>query len=1297
MRIHNILKIIYSITFISCLLYPLPGVAVPGDILFSDNFENGLGNWTIAASGGDAGINTASASSPTRSLYTRWGPVNVTSIAINAAVPAARFDIWIRRGDDSFSEDPDDGEDFILEYLDNSSVWITLESFLGGGLDGEIIIRNYTLPPGALHANLRLRLRQVGGSGSDWDYWHIDDIVITEKAALPPLGVGSCDNFESGLSNWSIAGTGSGGIGQQTFNSASFSMFLRWNTVTATSLIMNTQTASSLIISAWIRRGDDIFSESPDANENLVIEYFNSSATWITLETFTGNGTPGESFNREYLLPADAIHTNFRLRFRQTGGSGVDYDYWHIDDVCVLDSLNTYYTMDDAAWTGTGDVIDNSASNNHGNPIGTVSTVSANPALTGNPGTCGYGNFPSNASDTVFDAVNSTTTPGNTGAITFWYNSNVNWNGGGDRMLLDASSDLGNNNADKFFYLQLRNNGRLRFRLEDSADTDTTAETSSQNFTANTWVHIGITWNLPNNRTEVYIDGILSATSTTNVNGSLGALNSLYIGDNRTTGVGGSGYNGNSANGLIDEFRIYKRAVPQTTIAANRSARHPCILLDHFQISHDGTAVNCQAEAITIRAHLASHSTDASYNGTITLNTSTAHGDWSIMTGNGILNNGAANDGAATYTYAPVDNAQVVLGLKNTYVETVNINVADSSITEQSGSALASEDLNLVYDQTGFNFLANSVSSNISLQIAGKPSTTAPGAQLLELQAIKTSDSTGACEAALIGLNNIELAFECENPAICSTSQVSISGTNIASNNSGPMTNYTPVNLDFGNATDTTATFSFNYPDTGQIQLHARYNIPLGAGPLSGTYIQGASNTFVVHPFAFDVTVTGNPAASNSAGAAFTTAGSTFQVNVRAILWQAGDDTNNDGIADGHNDNNPANNADLSDNASALNYGQETPTESISLNALLDQPGGGNDPGLNGTTTVSVFAAGSGSSAAVRYAEVGIIEIDANVNDNNYLGIGATATGNIEGKSSYVGRFTPDHFNLSAGMITNRVNMLCVPASPFTYMGENFRLEFTLTAQNIINVTTQNYIGGFSKLDPNIIANLNIGAIDTALPTPLTARITPVNASGAWILGIANILATTILNRTASFDGPYQGLTLGINPIDTDGIRLGSYNLDVDNNASNDHGRVSNTDLRFGRMLLSHTFGSELLILPLPLHIEYYNGTQFVRNINDSCSTYDQANINFSNRQGLSIDPAKAGNGTLMTGDFDTANPITLDSNSETGNIDATLSVPAWLQFDWNNDGNHDNDPTAHITFGIYSGSDQQIYIREIY
>ena len=38
-----------------------------------------------------------------------------------------------------------------------------------------------------------------------------------------------------------------------------------------------------------------------------------------------------------------------------------------------------------------------------------------------------------------------------------------------------------------------------------------------------------------------------------------------------------------------------------------------------------------------------------------------------------------------------------------------------------------------------------------------------------------------------------------------------------------------------------------------------------------------------------------------------------------------------------------------------------------------------------------------------------------------------------------------------------------------------------------------------------------------------------------------------------------------------------------------------------------------------------------------------------------------------------------------------------WLFGDWDGDGSYDDNPTGRATFGVFSGSDQLIYRREVY
>ncbi|NOX69787.1 MAG: hypothetical protein GXP15_11415 [Gammaproteobacteria bacterium] len=326
--------LLWSVCVLPCL-----GYAAPGDILFSDNFErSNLAPWTTT-NPGVSGIMTGgqTSNSPNRGAFTRSRPVAITSPAFNAAVPAAQVSVWVRRGSDAFSEYPDSGENLVIEYRRADNSWAALATFLGGGSPGQVFLPTLALPPDGLHGSLAIRARQTGGSNGNFDWWHIDDVVVTETAPPVPLTVGSCDNFESGLSgNWSINQfSGFAGTSAATSQSPVFSLFLNGGVVEVTSSAIDTSDLSFSDISMWIRRGADAFSEDPDNVENLVIEYLNDGGGWTALETFTGNGAQGQIFLRTFNIPAAGRHAGFRLRFRQTAGSGAGWDFWHIDDVCM--------------------------------------------------------------------------------------------------------------------------------------------------------------------------------------------------------------------------------------------------------------------------------------------------------------------------------------------------------------------------------------------------------------------------------------------------------------------------------------------------------------------------------------------------------------------------------------------------------------------------------------------------------------------------------------------------------------------------------------------------------------------------------------------------------------------------------------------------------------------------------------------------------------------------------------------------------------------------------------------------
>jgi MSHA biogenesis protein MshQ len=745
--------------------------------------------------------------------------------------------------------------------------------------------------------------------------------------------------------------------------------------------------------------------------------------------------------------------------------------------------------------------------------------------------------------------------------------------------------------------------------------------------------------------------------------------------------------------------------------------------IDHYSISFPlgAPGVTCERLAVRITAHDATHAGAAPADTTrIILSTIPAADSWDLRSGG---NPGSFTDlgsGQAEYIFDGTETF-VEFWLTETTATTaphIDIDITDGSAADIDGDA--TEDPPAQFEEAGFSFQVNGAAGSIGTQIAGKLSTVAPGSQALSLRGIRTNPGTGACQAALVGTQAVNLAFACNSPDSCVTANgvtiVAAETSTVQDNPGGGPISYTTVNMDFD--ASGIAPFSFSYADAGRITLHAQYTLP------NSVVLNGQSNAFAVRPFGYDVQVTGNPAATGPAGAVFKIAGETFTTTVRAVQWQAVDDDGvpsgvaNDGIPDGHDDTDPANNANLADNSVTPNYGREVlATEAdISLSAVLDQPSAGNHPGLTGGTGISSFTAGSGNSATVRYDEVGIIEITAALTDNDYLGAGSLA-----GRSGHVGRFYPDHFSLVSSTLTNRSNMACAPPAPvFTYMDEMLNVIFMLQANNVSGNPTENYTGAFAFL-PIDVPSMVFGAVDTAAPTPLSGRVTVISAIGAWSNGQATVAADFGVNRVVSEDGPFEQFNLGIAPVDpVDGVIMDPFNLDVDDNGIADHTAVNNTAIRFGRLFIGSGFGSELLPVTVPLQVEYYDGAVFVVHADDNCTGFSSTDLVLTNtieapqtdgdiliaaggscpepgpgctQAAIANNPVAAGVGGLSFSPPEAGN---------TGYADITvdLSVASgldmeWLYYDWDGDNNHDNNPLGRVSFGVFEGEDEFIYIRE--
>ncbi len=936
-----------------------------------------------------------------------------------------------------------------------------------------------------------------------------------------------------------------------------------------------------------------------------------------------------------------------------------------------------YYAMDETAWNGTaGEVVDGSGNGNHGVRVGAAQTV--------DPGrVCRGGDVPANDTDAAQDAVDTgvdlNDAVGAVGTIDFWYKSNQNWAGGDDRALLDASF------SGKYFFLMLRNNGRLRLALQDSNDADHSFDTGNLGFSAGQWVHIAITWDLPADRLEIYADAALAASDTPNTSGALGDLTTLYLGDNRST------YHPNgtarSADGVLDEVRIYDSVLSAAQIQADRDATHPCSGLDHFAIDvGGGSASTCTPHSITITAEDAANNVVTGYAGTVSLGTSSGHGDWSVVTAGGVLDNGAADDGAATYGFASADSGSVVLALGNAHADDLAVTVQDAGAGVSSVSATVSfRDDAFVITPT------DALGTEIA---AGR-------GHGFEAALWRRDPGTGLCAVATdyAGNQNLKawLTRDADDPggAAPGIAGVGLPDSVPAAPN---------VALDF---TAGTAAFTLSTADVGKYALNLRDDTSGFAQDAAGNPrpIDGSSAVLTARPFGLALSgiqagATPNPGADTPGGGVFTSAGSDFSATVAGVLWQAADDADDDGAPDAG--------ADLSDNAAAPSYDWAT---TLAAAAPFEPATGVLGTLANGTLAQGAFAGGAATASTLRYSEVGSFTLEVGAAD--FLN---TAGVNVSGTGVVVGRFTP--FEFGVGLNAPQFGTAC---GTFTYAGQPFVYAtapvITVTARNRTGGVTQNYTGAWWKItDAKLAADGNktyaaaTGTLDLGLlPAPDPVIADTGGGTGTLTFGAGGGLGFVRGAPVAPFDAE---VSLSLDVVDEDDVVHAANPVRFgDASPGNGIAFSNGKDVRWGRLALQNAHGSERLALALPARAQYFDGAGFATNTDDNCSGFSPAgelvlsnDIEANEIDGdiaiaASSTAASVGSDPFAGGDANLT--FSAPGAGETGFTDVTVDLAPgaadlpWLQFDWDGDGSHDDNPTARATFGVFQGSDVVIHVRE--
>jgi hypothetical protein len=796
----------------------------------------------------------------------------------------------------------------------------------------------------------------------------------------------------------------------------------------------------------------------------------------------------------------------------------------------------------------------------------------------------------------------------------------------------------------------------------------------------------------------MYINGAVQGT-TGSYTGTLAQNNeSLYIGTD-VNFLSPRAFDGN-----IDEVRIIPRALTAAEIQTLYTETHPCpTVAAQFTISHNGYAIHCLAETITVNVIDANAGTQLNnYNAQVQLETRlpaggalTGFGTWSLVSGGGTFSDGAANDGIATYTW-PLGEDEAVFGLYypqgNPIVDVEVFQVSDSGIRDTDAEG------NLVFSPNGFTLTAAPLANPPGVVTPFATNQTAGTAFPLYITAYGQlpGDPTCGVIETYTGAKDLKFWFNYVDP-IGGTLSFTINGT--------------PIQTVEGSAAVESVTFTggqtlssvaVKYKDVGSAQLFVKDDTTGNLDLPNG--IRGQTASFVHRPARFVLSgilngAVVNPQAANATGGVFNRAGRPFQATVEARD---------------------------SENAVTPNYGREIAPEGVRLEVQLVAPAGGASPAVSGT--FGGFSDGSASGTTFTWPEVGIIQLNPRVNDLDYLGAGDVA-GSV---SERIGRFVPDHFVVTLN--TPLLQPACsTAAAGFTYVGQAFNYfagsqpQITATAKAADGTTTTaNYrfsvvaIDNYFKLATgtslNRMYSSSAGSLNANNVPPITSD--PAVAVVANGVGRLTFSSGTGLfyDRSAPAARFQPIIQLSIDVRDADGVTAAG-NPVVFGSPSGISFNVP-ADFRYGRIRILNAIGSERVDLPVRMIAEQYEsaGVGFVGNALDTCTTnVSLAFAGFTENLGVgetcvrdSGSPGLSGVGCAAAaaagteyreppsaGDFNLR--LAAPGAGKNGSLLINATVPTWLRYDWNTATGGDENPSGQATFGIFGGEARQIYLREIY
>lgn len=678
------------------------------------------------------------------------------------------------------------------------------------------------------------------------------------------------------------------------------------------------------------------------------------------------------------------------------------------------------------------------------------------------------------------------------------------------------------------------------------------------------------------------------------------------------------------------------------------------VAVDHYELSYPSTALNCENATVTVKACQNSDcSTQYTSSSQVTLSATGGSPSWS--------SNPFTFTGSGSVTLTNPTASTTVLGISSSSPVATN-----SLKCYKDGVLDAACSMSFVASQFSFNIpttYANQETGDVTLRA---------------IQSVPQG-TTSVCKAALTGSKNISFTRSYVlpnsgtiNPAIRDTS----------SGSATTVTSATAVPLTFD--ANGEAKLRFSYKDAGVLGITASW--------ISGSLSLTGSDNVAVLPEKISLSASGN-SCSGSTQASYLACSKYKMVNESFTVTGTAGYTSAGSLV------------------TTPNFGTSQLTSQPQLQHSLLAPSGGTTPS-QGSATMS-FSSGTGSSS-YSIADVGVyalgvadfVPYPSYQDETTQLKVPVNWSGPV-------GRIVPRNLlavTSSAGSFAPQ----CAVSTPHSYVGYamGYQSAPVITVYGVDENGNHlaNYKGSYAKVATLTsasgspawsVSSENLGSDNaTALAVTASSSYGTWSTSGSDQLAVYTLGAdtVTITKSLAARVTPFTAIVdLLLNTLtDPDGVSLRST-LTI---------KPTGHQIRYGRLNSSNVYGPENQSLTLPFWSEYWSGSSYLQNSEDSCtqllsswlSLNDSAAGSFTNialRQGTggSTTASQTNSGLLSSGAGSLL--FSAPGTGHSGYVDVGLTLPSWLQDFW--DGSSLTAlPAPRASFGLYKGSGRVIYRREV-